>query len=174
MAMERGYVQVYTGDGKGKTTAALGLALRAAGAGMRVFIAQFAKGMRSSELASLARLAPLVEARQYGTGRFITDVPSPGDTAAAREGLAAARVAIESGAWDMIILDEANIATWFGLFSVEELLALIDLAGGRMEIVITGRRADPRVIERADLVTEMREVRHYHARGVPARTGIET
>jgi cob(I)alamin adenosyltransferase len=174
MAMERGYVQVYTGDGKGKTTAALGLAVRAAGAGMRVFIAQFAKGMRSSELAALARLAPLVEARQYGTGRFITGAPSPGDIAAAREGLAAARVAIESGAWDMIILDEANIATWFGLFSVEELLALIDLAGGRMEIVITGRRADPRVIERADLVTEMREIRHYHARGVPARTGIET
>jgi cob(I)alamin adenosyltransferase len=174
MAMERGYVQVYTGDGKGKTTAALGLAVRAAGAGMRVFIAQFAKGMRSSELVALARFAPLVEARQYGTGRFITDAPSPGDAAAAREGLADARAAIESGAWDMIILDEANIATWFGLFSVEELLALIDLAGGRMEIVITGRRADPRVIERADLVTEMREIRHYHTRGVQARTGIET
>ncbi len=174
MAMERGYVQVYTGDGKGKTTAALGLALRAAGAGLRVFIAQFAKGTGSSELAALARLAPLVEVRQYGTGRFITDAPSEADIAAACRGLAAVREAIQSGAWDVIVLDEANIATWFRLFSVDELLALIELAGGRMEIVITGRRADPRVIERADLVTEMRDIRHYQARGVAARTGIET
>jgi cob(I)alamin adenosyltransferase len=174
MAMERGYVQVYTGDGKGKTTAALGLALRAAGAGMRVFIAQFAKGQSSSELASLALLVPRIEVHRYGTGLFITDAPTPGDIAAASAGLAAAREAILSGAWDMIVLDEANIAAWLGLFSVDELLGLVDLAGGRMEIVITGRRADPRVIERADLVTEMREVRHYFSRGVPARVGIET
>jgi cob(I)alamin adenosyltransferase len=174
MAMESGYLQVYTGNGKGKTTAAIGLAVRAVGAGMRVFIVQFAKAKGSSELAALARLAPLVEARQYGTGRFITDKPSDADVAAARQGLAAAREAIQSGAWDMIVLDEANIATWFGLFSVDELLALIDLAGGRMEVVVTGRKADPRVIERADLVTEMREIRHYQARGVPARTGIES
>lgn len=172
--MKKGYVQVYTGEGKGKTTAALGLALRAAGAGLRVFIAQFAKGMAYSELASLARLAPEVEVHQYGLSRFITGTPSAEDIAAAREGLAAARAAVLSGGWDVIILDEANIATWFGLFTVEELLELIELAGGRMEIVITGRRADPRVIEKADLVTEMREVRHYFARGVGGRPGIET
>jgi cob(I)alamin adenosyltransferase len=172
--MDRAFVQVYTGEGKGKTTAALGLALRAAGAGLRVFIAQFAKGMRYSELAALARLAPEVEVRQYGLPRFITGTPSPQDVAAAREGLAEARAAVQSGAWDVLILDEANIATHFGLFSVDELLELIDLAAGRVEIVVTGRRADPRLIARADLVTEMREVRHYYARGVGGRRGIET
>lgn len=172
--MKRGYVQVYTGDGKGKTTAALGLAVRAAGAGLRIYVAQFAKGMACSELASLARLAPEVEVHQFGLPRLITGAPSAADVAAAREGLAAARAAVLSGAWDVIILDEANIATWFGLFTVDELLELVDLAGGHMEVVITGRRADPRVIARADLVTEMREIRHYYAKGVAGRPGIET
>jgi cob(I)alamin adenosyltransferase len=173
MALDRGYLQVYTGDGKGKTTAALGLALRAAGAGLRVFIAQFAKAAPTSELVSLQKLAPQVQVRRFGTGRFITGSPTDEDIAAAREGIAAARQAVLSGEWDVLILDEANIATWFGLFSVDELLALVDLAAGRMEIVVTGRRADPRLLERADLVTEMTEVRHYFSRGVSGRTGIE-
>jgi len=173
-AWDRAYVQVYTGDGKGKTTAALGLALRAAGAGLRVFIAQFAKGMAYSELASLERFADLVTVRQFGLRCFIRGAPTPEDVAAAREGLAGAREAVTSGRWDVVILDEANIATHFGLFTVEELLEVIELAAGRVEIVVTGRRADPRLIERADLVTEMREVKHYYARGVPARRGIES
>jgi len=173
-AWSRAYVQVYTGDGKGKTTAALGLALRAAGAGLRVFIAQFVKGMEYSELVSLARFADLVTVRQYGLRCFIRDAPAPEDVAAAREGLREAREAVASGRWDVVILDEANIATHFGLFSAAELLEVVDLAAGRVEIVITGRRADPRVIERADLVTEMREVKHYYAKGVAARRGIES
>jgi len=173
-AWDRAYVQVYTGDGKGKTTAALGLALRAVGAGLRVFIAQFAKGMPSSELVSLERLADLVTVRQYGLGGFVRGSPTPADVAAAREGLAEVREAVASGRWDVVILDEANIATHFGLFSVEELLEVVDLAGGRVEIVVTGRRADPRLLARADLVTEMREVKHYFAKGVPARRGIES
>ena len=174
MPLEKGYLQVYTGDGKGKTTAALGLALRAAGAGLRVFIAQFAKGTDCAELRSLALLADRIEVRQYGLRGFIRGKPKPEDIEAARHGLAEAREAIASGTFDVIILDEANIATWFGLFTVDELLALVELAGGRTEIVITGRKADPRIIERADLVTEMREVRHYHAKGVQARPGIES
>lgn len=173
-AWDRAYVQVYTGDGKGKTTAALGLALRAAGAGLHVFIAQFVKGMAYSELSSLARFADLVEVRQYGLRCFIRGAPTPEDVAAAREGLREAREAVASGRWDLVILDEANIATHFGLFSAAELLEVVDLAAGRVEIVITGRRADPRVIERADLVTDMREVKHYFARGVAARRGIES
>jgi cob(I)alamin adenosyltransferase len=173
-AWDRAYVQVYTGDGKGKTTAALGLALRAAGAGLRVFIAQFAKGMAYSELASLARFADLITVRQYGLRCFIRGAPKPEDIAAAREGLIEAREAVASGRFDMVILDEANIATHFGLFTAEELLEVVELAAGRIEIVITGRRADPRVIERADLVTEMREVKHYYTKGVPARRGIES
>jgi cob(I)alamin adenosyltransferase len=173
-AWDRAYVQVYTGDGKGKTTAALGLALRAAGAGLRVFIAQFAKGMAYSELASLERFADLITVRQSGLRCFIRGSPTPEDVAAAREGLREAREAVASGRWDVVILDEANIATHFHLFTVEELLEVVDLAAGRVEIVVTGRRADPRLIERADLVTEMREVKHYFADGVPARRGIES
>jgi cob(I)alamin adenosyltransferase len=173
-AWDRAYVQVYTGDGKGKTTAALGLALRAAGAGLRVFIAQFVKGMAYSELASLDRFADLVTVRQYGLCSFIRETPAPEDIAAAREGLREARAAVASGRYDVVILDEANIATHFGLFAVDDLLEVVDLAAGNVEIVITGRRADPRVLERADLVTEMREVKHYYAKGVAARRGIES
>jgi len=173
-AWDHAYLQVYTGDGKGKTTAALGLALRAAGAGLRVFIAQFAKGMPYSELVSLERLADRVTVRQYGRRCFIRGSPTPEDVAAARDGLAEAREVVASGRWDVVILDEANIATHFGLFSVDDLLDVVDLAGGRVEIVVTGRRADPRLLARADLVTEMREVKHYYAEGVPARRGIES
>ncbi|MGI5818973.1 MAG: cob(I)yrinic acid a,c-diamide adenosyltransferase [Armatimonadota bacterium] len=170
---DRGYVQVYTGDGKGKTTAAFGLALRAAGAGLRVFIAQFVKGMEYSELHALKR-HPEIEVRRYGRDCFIDREPEPEDLEAARKGLAEARDELASGGWDVVILDEANIATHFGLFPVEELLALIAEKPEGVELVITGRRADPRVIEAADLVTEMREVKHYYARGVPCRKGIES
>lgn len=169
---KRGYVQVYTGDGKGKTTAALGLALRVAGAGLRVFIAQFVKGREYSELRALERL-PQVEVRRYGRTCFIDREPEPADIEAARTGLAEAREEMLSGRWDLVILDEANIATHFGLFPVEELLALIAEKPESVELVITGRRADPRVIEAADLVTEMREIKHYYRRGVRARKGIE-
>ncbi len=171
---DRGYVQVYTGDGKGKTTAALGLALRAAGAGLRVFIGQFVKGMDYSELHALERLDDLIEVRQYGRSCFIEREPEPEDIEAARAGLAEAREEMLSGAWDVVILDEANIATHFKLFPVEELLAVIAEKPEDVELVITGRRADPRVIAAADLVTEMREVKHYYERGVKARRGIES
>lgn len=170
---ERGYVQVYTGDGKGKTTAALGLALRAAGAGLRVFIGQFAKGMKYSELNALERF-PEIEVRRYGRGCFIYREPEPADVEAAQAGLAEARAELASGHWDIVILDEANIATHFELISVEDLLAVIEEKPEGVELVITGRRADPRVIEAADLVTEMREVKHYYADGVPCRKGIES
>lgn len=171
--LERGYVQVYTGDGKGKTTAAFGLALRAAGAGLKTFIAQFVKGMEYSELRALARFDDLMEVRRYGRGCFIEREPEPEDIAAARTGLAEARAEMLSGAWDLVILDEANIATHFELFPVEDLLAVIAERPQHVELVITGRRADPRVIAAADLVTEMREVKHYYARGITARKGIE-
>lgn len=170
---ERGCVQVYTGDGKGKTTAALGLALRAAGAGLRVFIGQFVKGMEYSELRALERF-PEIEVRRYGRECFIDREPEPEDIEAARAGLADARGELLSGRWDVVILDEANIATYFELFPVAELLALIAERPPCVELVITGRRADAQVIEAADLVTEMREVKHYYQCGVPCRKGIES
>ncbi|HDR14828.1 MAG TPA: cob(I)yrinic acid a,c-diamide adenosyltransferase [Desulfobacteraceae bacterium] len=171
---DRGYVQVYTGDGKGKTTAAIGLALRAAGAGLRVFIAQFVKSGRYSEIEALERFSDLIVCRQYGRGCWLRGKPSEDDKRVAREALKELREIIQSGRYQLVILDEANIATWFELFSVEELLGLIDLKPERVELVFTGRRADPRLIERADLVTEMQEVKHYYQQDVLARKGIES
>jgi cob(I)alamin adenosyltransferase len=168
-----GYVHVYTGDGKGKTTAALGLALRAAGAGLKVFIAQFAKGTRYSELETVKRLSDCIELCQFGRGRFIRGKPTQEDIQAARQGLEAVRRVFAEGRHRLVILDEANIATHFGLFAVDELLELIDAKPGNVELVITGRRADPRVMARADLVTEMRQIKHYYTKGIPARRGIE-
>ncbi len=171
---DRGYVQIYTGDGKGKSTAAIGLALRAAGAGLHVFIAQFVKSGRYSEVEALERFSDLIVCRQYGRGCWLRGKPSGEDVKAAREALVEIREIIQSGDYEVVILDEANIATWFELFSVEELLDLIDVKPERVELVFTGRRADPRLIERADLVTEMREVKHYYQQGVLARKGIES
>jgi len=169
----QGFVHVYTGDGKGKTTAALGLALRAAGAGRRVFIVQFCKGRRSSELVSLERLADRITIRRFGSADFIGSEPSAVDIDAAREGLAVARDVISGGEYDLVVLDEAAVATRLGLFAVDDLLALLDARPPHVELVITGRDADPRLVARADLVTEMREIAHYFDRGVQAREGIE-
>lgn len=171
---KRGYVQVYTGDGKGKTTAAIGLALRAAGAGLRVFIAQFVKSGRYSEIEALERFSDLVVCRQYGRGCWLRGEPSEEDIRLAREGLQEIRDIVRSGQSQLVILDEANIATCFKLFDAEDLVSLIDLKPDGVELVFTGRRADPLLIARADLVTEMREVKHYYRKGVSARRGIES
>jgi cob(I)alamin adenosyltransferase len=171
---ERGYVQVYTGDGKGKTTAAIGLALRAAGAGLRVFIAQFVKSGRYSEIEALERFADQITCRQYGRGCWLRGQPSDEDVQMAQAGYEEVREVIQSGEHHVVILDEADIATWFKLIAVDDLLELIDFKPEAVELVFTGRRADPRLIERADLVTEMREVKHYYRHGVSARKGIES
>ncbi len=168
-----GYVQVYTGDGKGKTTAALGLAVRAAGAGLRVLFVQFVKGMEYSEMKALQRFADLITVRQYGRGCFIYGEPAAEDCAAAKAGLDDVRAALVSGEFDVVVLDEANIATSLGLFTVRELLEVIAARPTGVELVITGRDADSRVVAAADLVTEMREIKHYYQRGVQARVGIE-
>jgi len=167
-----GYVHVYTGEGKGKTTAALGLALRAAGAGWRVFFGQFAKGTKTSELTALGRFADRITVRQFGTGRLIRNA-GPEDLDAAQHGLDEARAALTSGDYTLVILDEANTGPMLDLFAADDLLELIDDKPTNVELVLTGRWADPRVVDRADLVTEMREVKHYYHAGVPARAGIE-
>jgi len=169
----KGYVQVYTGDGKGKTTAALGLALRAAGAGKKVFIAQFLKGRASSELKSIARLAPDITLKQYGRKNFILTQPDQRDIKKARKGLEEVKNLISSGAYDLIILDEINLLVHLKLISIEEILSLLDIKPASLELVMTGRSAHPRLIDRADLVTEMLEIKHYYPRGVPARKGME-
>ena len=171
--MKDGRVQVYTGDGKGKTTAAIGLAVRAAGHGLRVYVGQFMKGQAYGEIEALRDL-PLVEIEQYGDPRCIRrEEVTPEHVARAREGLARARAKMLGGEVDVLVLDEINVSLWFGLLELADVLALLDERPPGVELVLTGRRAPAELVERADLVTEMREVKHYYARGITARKGIE-
>ncbi len=169
----KSYLHVYTGEGKGKTTAALGLTIRAAGAGHKVFLAQFIKGGRYSELNALKRFDDLVTVEQFGRGRFMDGKPSESDIIAARNGLKKMQSILSSGDYNVVILDEANIALYYNLFTVKEIIDLIDCRSKNTELVITGRHAPPEVLERADLVTEMKAVKHYYKKGVKARVGIE-
>lgn len=170
--MERhGLIIVHTGDGKGKTTAALGLAMRAFGAGLKVLILQFIKGRkRSGELKALEILG--VEVRQLGLG-FITKENFDEQKKSARAALELAQKEILSGAWDLIILDEINYAVKFGLLDAEEILELIKIRSPQMHLVFTGRDALPELIDKADLVTEMKLIKHPFKQGIAAQVGIE-
>lgn len=172
--LKKGYVQVYTGDGKGKTTAAIGLAIRAIGAGLKVYMAQFVKGMPYAELESLKKFSDKMVVKQYGSDCFIINEPTQDDIYMATKGLREVEEIIKSGDYDVVILDEANIGTYFNLFTVDDLLGLIDNKPDHVELVFTGRKADERLIERTDLVTEMKEIKHYYNHGVEARDGIES
>ena len=169
----KGYTQVYTGNGKGKTTASIGLSVRAAGAGLKVYIAQFMKMGDYSELNSLKRFSDLIKMEQFGLGRFIKGTPSPEEIAAAEKGLETAKAAMLSRDFDMVILEEANVAVACGLFPLTALLDIMDMKPDHLELIVTGRGAAPETIEKADLVTEMKEIKHYFSKGVMARTGIE-
>lgn len=171
--MVKGYIQVYTGNGKGKTTAALGLAVRAAGAGLRVFMAQFVKKVKCSEHALLEEVGDRITVKQYGKGLMLGRKPSAADIKAAHAGYEAIKKILVSREYDVVILDEANVATHYGLIGVQDLLDLMAIKPREVELVITGRDADAKVIKAADLVTEMREIKHYHEQGVAARRGIE-
>jgi cob(I)alamin adenosyltransferase len=169
----KGYVQVYTGDGKGKTTAALGLVLRAAGAGYKVYIAQFLKKGDYSEIKALNRFSDLVTVEQFGLGRFVKGAPAPEDIEAAAKGLEKINTIMAANLHQMVVLDEANVAVSCGLFAAEILLKLIEQKPDTMELVITGRGAIPEIIEKADLVSEVKNIKHYFNNGVVARIGIE-
>lgn len=170
----QGFMQVYTGDGKGKTTAALGLALRAAGAGLKVYIGQFVKNADYSELHSLRRLADAITVEQYGRGCFLLTEPNQVDVDAAGAGLKAIGRALTSGGFDVVVADEINVAHALGLLAENDLLDLMALRPATVELVFTGRGAPPSVLARADLVTEMRSLKHYYDQGVLARRGIES
>jgi len=169
----KGYVQVYTGDGKGKTTAALGLVLRAAGAGYKVYIAQFLKKGDYSEIKALNRFSDLVTVEQFGLGRFVKGAPAPADIEAAAKGLEKINTIMAANLHQMVVLDEANVAVSCGLFAAEILLKLIEQKPDTLELVITGRGAIPEIIEKADLISEVKNIKHYFDNGVPARIGIE-
>ena len=171
--MMQGYVHVYTGNGKGKTTAALGLALRAVGAGLKVYIGQFIKNADYSEIKALERFKGQITLEQFGRGCFIRGNPCDADISAARTALTAIESALKSGEFQLVIADEANVAFGCGLVTEADLLALMAARRPETELVLTGRNAPPAVIEQADLVTEMREIKHYFQQGVLAREGIE-
>lgn len=174
MSLEKGQIQVYTGNGKGKTTAALGLALRAAGAGLRVYIGQFMKGRHYSELDAAKKLAPLITIEQYGHPEFcIPGKVSEEDFRLAREGMEKIKAALFSNEYDIVVMDEICTALHFKLIEVEEALEVMRAKPENVELILTGRYAPDAVLDAADLVTEMREVKHYYGKNIPARKGIE-
>ncbi len=165
-------IQIYTGNGKGKTTAALGLALRASGAGLRVFIGQFIKGKNYSELKALKELKNIT-VEQFGSGCFIIGKPGKKDIERAREGLERIEKIIAERSYDVIILDEINIAVKLKLLAQEEVSSIMKKVSPRLELVLTGRYAHPEFIRLAHLVSEIKERKHYYKKGIRARKGIE-
>ena len=174
--LSQGMTQVYTGDGKGKTTAALGLACRAVGHGYKVYIIQFMKGnIDYGELETARKLAPSLTISQMGRECFVNrENPDPEDIKLAHEALALARKVIVAGEYDIVVLDEINVAMDFGLIQTEEVIKLMhEERPAHVELILTGRYAPQDIIEQADLVTEMVEVKHYYHRGIHSREGIE-
>lgn len=168
-----GLVEVYTGDGKGKTTAALGLAMRAAGHGMRTYIGQFLKGWLTGELEAARMMSPFVIIELLGEASE-DHIPSDSRQAdLARRGLRRVREIMDSGEFDIVVLEEINVALSMGLIPLEEVLALLAERPEGVELVLTGRGAPLQLISQADLVTEMAAVKHPYERGVGARAGIE-
>ena len=178
MKERQGLVIVHTGNGKGKTTAALGLAFRAWGQGLRILVLQFIKGnWKYGELKTAEALAPRLIIRPLGEG-FVQRTQEQREEkeahqAAAAEALKEANDALTSGEWDMVILDEINYAVHFGLVSVEQVLDLVEAKPPTVHLVLTGRNAREELIEKADLVTEMREIKHPYQKGIKAQQGIE-
>ncbi|MFB0566019.1 MAG: cob(I)yrinic acid a,c-diamide adenosyltransferase [Candidatus Aminicenantaceae bacterium] len=171
----KGYIHIYTGKGKGKTTAALGLALRAAGHGQKIYIGQFLKGQKYGELESVKKLFPLITIEQFGRTGFIhvTKDPDEEDIKRAKRGLKKCLNAMLSNKFRIIILDEINVTVYFNLLSESEVLNFLDQKPEEVELVLTGRYAPASFLKRADLVTEMKEKKHYYHKGVKARIGIE-
>lgn len=173
----KGLILVHTGDGKGKTTAGLGLALRAWGSGLRVLILQFIKGgWKYGELEAIERLAGLdgrIAIQPLGLGLMRQDEDKEKHIRAAREALKTAEAVLTSGAYDLVILDEINYAVKFGLIAVEDVMKLLDKKPEGMHVLLTGRDAPPELIGRADLVTEMRMIKHPYQQGIKAQPGIE-
>jgi cob(I)alamin adenosyltransferase len=169
----KGYVQIYTGDGKGKTTAALGLAIRASGAGLKVAIIQFMKGTPYSEIEALKKVDTRIQIYQTGRSKCIRqDEVTDEDRAEAQRGITLAGKYLQDDV-DVLILDEILVAHWFGLVSLNDINKLLTDRPDNIEMILTGRKAPPEIIEQADLVTEMTEIKHYYQVGVPARLGIE-
>jgi cob(I)alamin adenosyltransferase len=170
----RGLVIVITGNGKGKTTAAFGQALRAIGQGYRVFVLQFMKGRKYGEFIAVQKYLPRLTIRLSGLDSFVMrDNPAAIDVELAQKGLAAAKKAIASGKYDMVILDEINVALDFKLIDLQEVIGIIKNKPARLDLILTGRYAPPEIIELASAVSEVKEVKHHYNMGIKDRAGIE-
>jgi cob(I)alamin adenosyltransferase len=172
--LPRGLVQVFTGDGKGKTSAAIGAVVRAVGHGLKVYIAFFMKGGYPYGERQILSKLPGVALESFGSSDFVNPRSiKPEDIKEAAKALAAAREAVLSGNYDLVVLDEVNVAVAFGLISVDDVLKLIEEKPQKVELILTGRRADTRLVQAADLVTECLKIKHPYDMGVAARGGIE-
>ncbi|MCF8266433.1 MAG: cob(I)yrinic acid a,c-diamide adenosyltransferase [Ignavibacteriales bacterium] len=176
MMPHKGNIHIYTGNGKGKTLAAIGLAVRGAGAGFRSIIIQFMKDYPYSEIISLQKLSGYITLRQFGNDGFVLNKqkPSASDIEKANDGLNFAYTSMNSGNFDIVILDEILIASYFGLFSESQIIKMLDSKPANIELILTGRYAGKEVIAKADLVTEMNEVKHYYQKGILSIKGIDS
>jgi len=174
--LKQGFIQIYTGNGKGKSTAAIGQAVRAAGFGLKTYIAQFMKEYPYNELNSLKRLSEWILIEQFGGDDFVykKELPGEEELAKAKKGLQTAREKMLSGEYDIIILDEAIVAIYFKLIETKEIVEFIKAKPKNVELILTGRYCPEELIELADLVTEMKEVKHYYQKGITSRRGIES
>lgn len=173
MSLEKGYTHIYTGPGKGKTTSALGLGLRAAGAGLKVYMIQFMKGRRYSELDAVEHISNFTIV-QYGRDEFVSkENPEEIDIDLAQKGFAHAQEIVKNGKYDMVILDEINVAIDYNLVSLDDVLKLIEEKPEKLELILTGRYAHPELSKVADVVTEMLEIKHPYQEGVLARKGVD-
>ncbi len=174
--MQKGFVQVYTGNGKGKTTAALGLVVRAAGAGYKTYFAQFMKSYNYSELVSLKKLSEWITIEQFGDDSFVfkREKPSRELIKSILNGIKIAEQNMLSGKYDLIVLDEICVSIYFGLISIQRVIDLINKKPENVELILTGRYCPEEILKTADLVTEMKEVKHYYNLGITSRKGIES
>lgn len=174
--LSQGFVQIYTGNGKGKSTAAIGQAVRAAGFGLKTYISQFMKEFPYSELISLNHLSGWITIEQFGGDEFVykKELPGKEELAKAKKGLQSAKAKMLSGDFDLIILDEAIVAIYFKLIETKAIIELIKAKPKNVELILTGRYCPKVLIELADLVTEMKEIKHYYQKGITSRKGIES
>lgn len=174
--LKKGFIQIYTGNGKGKTTAAIGQALRAAGYGLKTYFVMFMKDYHYSELKALARFNDLITINQFGNDSFVfkKEEPSEEIKKEIKLGIEKAYNAMQSNNFDLIILDESLVSIYFGLITIEELTPFFTDKPDNVELILTGRYCPQELIDMADLVTEMKEIKHYYQKGILSRKGIES
>jgi cob(I)alamin adenosyltransferase len=173
MSLKKGFIHVYTGNGKGKTTVAIGLGIRAIGAGLKVIMIQFMKGRRYSEIDVIQHIKNFTVV-QFGRDEFVSkEKPEQIDIDLAQKGLNYAKDVVKQGEYDLVILDEINVAVDFHLISLEDVIELVEKKPETIELVLTGRYASPDIIKHADIVSEILEIKHPYKKGVQSRKGID-